>query len=122
MDIPLYPTYFSETRENRPIQLFYFASKHILWVLIRPPQNFQLLQLYEKSVSCTPDREILCFTLCEKFLSHPCYLTPGVPACTCLFNTGNTTSLNVVVKRTRHDNVRNILFQNGRCSCSAFSM
>ena len=27
-------------------------------------------------VSCTPDREILRFTPCEKFLSHPRYLTP----------------------------------------------
>ena len=29
--------------------------------------------------SCTPDREILRFTPCEKFLSHPRYLTPVAP-------------------------------------------
>ena len=31
------------------------------------------------SFSCTPDREILCLTLYEKFLSHFSYLTPGSP-------------------------------------------
>ena len=30
-------------------------------------------------ISCTPDREILRFTPCEKFLSHPRYLTPVAP-------------------------------------------
>ena len=29
--------------------------------------------------SCTPDREILHFTPCGKFLSHPRYLTPVAP-------------------------------------------
>ena len=29
--------------------------------------------------SCTPDREIQRFTPCEKFLSHPRYLTPVAP-------------------------------------------
>ena len=37
---------------------------------------------FRKEYSCTPDREFLCFTLREKFLSHPCYLTPV------LFNIG----------------------------------
>ena len=32
-----------------------------------------------KSFSCTPDREILRFTPCEKFLSHPRYLTLVAP-------------------------------------------
>ena len=30
-------------------------------------------------LSCTPDREILRFTPCEKFLSHPRYRTPVAP-------------------------------------------
>ena len=34
--------------------------------------------------SCTPDREILHFTPCEKFLSHPRYLTP-VASCVQMF-------------------------------------
>ena len=35
-------------------------------------------------ISCTPDREILRFTPCEKLLSHPCYLTP-VATCIQMF-------------------------------------
>ena len=31
----------------------------------------------ENNLSCMSDREILCFRPCEKFLSHPRYLTPG---------------------------------------------
>ena len=39
--------------------------------------------------SCTPDREILRFTPCEKFLSHPRYLTPVAPCVQMFFfNTG----------------------------------
>ena len=41
--------------------------------------------------TCTPDREILRFTPCEKFLSHPCYLTQGSPCIQVyLFNIGST--------------------------------
>ena len=32
-----------------------------------------------KEIFCTADREILHFTPCEKFLSHPRYLTPVAP-------------------------------------------
>ena len=41
------------------------------------------------SFSCTPDREIQRFTPCEKFLSHPRYLTPVAPCVQMFFfNTG----------------------------------
>ena len=42
-----------------------------------------------KRISCIPDREILHFTPCEKFLSHPRYLTPVAPCVQVFFfNTG----------------------------------
>ena len=44
-----------------------------LEVCLPPPQGN--IHVY----SCTPDREILRFTPCEKFLSHPRYLTPVAP-------------------------------------------
>ena len=37
-----------------------------------------------KSITCTPDREILRSSPCEKFLSHPRHLTPVAP-CVQLF-------------------------------------
>ena len=41
----------------------------------------------KNSHSCTPDREILHFTPCEKFLSHPRYLTPVAPCVQMFFLT-----------------------------------
>ena len=69
--------------------LFFFSTLHDNYVLsslnprteliskLNIPKKQMWQTLGYNTFSCTPDREILRFTPCKKFLSHPCYLTPG---------------------------------------------
>ena len=75
--------------------LFFFNKKKIKQTRLDAPfcglcpinRMPGLYGLMEASLSCTPDREIQRFTPCEKFLSHPRYLTPSHAAFKCSFLT-----------------------------------
>ena len=67
-------------------------------------------------------REILRFTLCEKFLSHPCYFTPGSPCIQVFFFNIGCIGPNIILSLSAQVIMsRNVLIQNGgRCDCSIF--
>ena len=65
---------------------FIGAECYLVYLILKDQKNS--FRGY-KALSCTPDREILHFTPCEKFLSHPRYLAPVAPCVQIFFfNTG----------------------------------
>ena len=63
------------------------ASEPVMNEVYDPAVSGLTVLLFEHLFSCTPDREIQRFTPCEKFLSHPRYLTPSHAAFKCSFLT-----------------------------------
>ena len=55
------------------------ANRLILNNLGKTAKELRTIERKQPVFSCTSDREILRFSPCEKFLSHPRYLTPVAP-------------------------------------------
>ena len=72
------------------------------------------LILSDTCISCTPDREILHFTPCEKFLSHPRYLTPVAPCVQMFFFNTDCIGRHVISSLSAHVTMTSkVLNQNG---------